>query len=77
MASKAVEGSEALEAVEDLETLMRLGQGAAHRLREHVHGDLHDQASDTAQYLHDLEGQVRQLRDQVVSYVRDVQRSED
>ena len=75
MGSKAMEGSEALEAVEDLETLVRLSQGAAHRLQEHVHGDLHGQAADTAQYLHDLQDQVSRLRQQVMGYVRDLQRS--
>lgn len=73
MVSSSLEGSEALEAVEDLETLIRLGQGAAHRLREHVHGELHEQANDTAQHLHDLENQIRQLREEVVKYVREVQ----
>lgn len=69
----AEQGSRALEAVADLNDLLRLSHEALHRLKQEVHGDTYDSVEILSLKLHDLRHEAEILNKKIDGDVKEME----
>ena len=69
----AEQGSRALEAVADLNDLLRLSHEALHRLKQEVHGDTYDSVEVLSLKLHDLRHEAEILNKKIDGDVKEME----
>jgi len=69
----AEQGSRALEAVADLNDLLRLSHEALHRLKQEVHGDTYDSVEVLSRKLHDFRHEAEMLNKKIDGDVKEME----
>ena len=69
----AEQGSRALEAVADLNDLLRLSHEALHRLKQEVHGDTYDSVEILSLKLHDMRHEAEMLNTKIDGDVKEME----
>lgn len=73
MENIAEQGSRALDAVADLQDLLRLAHEALHRIKQDVHGKSYDSAEIMSLKLHDLRREVDKFSEDIYGYVKEIE----
>lgn len=69
----AEQGSRVLEAVADLNDLLRLSHEALHRLKQEVHGDTYDSVEILSLKLHDMRHEAEILNKKIDGDVKEME----